>query len=92
MEFWIRRKYRLLPNDPRFLELTEEDVEAEYLAHQYAEKNGVPDEIEDENFDEHLAELESDLGVTPAAPGAGVVSVTSGQEDEFEEVINDKRH
>lgn len=79
MEFWLRRKYNLLPNDPRWLELSPEDVEAEYLAHQFAE-HGVPDEIEDEHFDEHLDELESQL----AAGGEGA--------DDFEEVINDKRN
>lgn len=83
MEFWLRRKYNLLPTDPRWLEMSPEDVEAEYLAHQYAE-HGVPNEIEDEDFDEHMAELEAQLEGDPD-PGAG-------GEDDFEEVINDKRH
>lgn len=90
MEFWVRSKYNLLPTDPRFLELTPEDIEAEYLAHQYA-KNGVPDEIEDENFDAHLAEWESDLGVDGNAAGKQV-EVSLGDDDDIEEVINDKRN
>lgn len=69
------------PTDPRFLAMTPEDVEAEYLAIQYAEK-GIPDEIEDVHFDEHLEELESDLGVLTPSPH---------DDEDFEEVINDHR-
>lgn len=50
LEFWFRRKYNLAPNDPRFLELTTEDIEAEYWAHHYRETNGR-EEVEDEDFD-----------------------------------------
>lgn len=84
----MRRKYNLMPTDPRWLELSTEDVIAEYYAHQYAE-HGVPDEVEDENFDAHLEELEKDLGLT--TPGADV-EVSAGPVDEFEEVINDRRN
>ena len=48
--FWFRRKYNLPPNDPRYLELTSEQIMAEYWAHQYAEK-GIQDEVEDDDFD-----------------------------------------
>lgn len=50
MGFWFRRKYNLPPNDPRYLELTADQIMAEYWAHQYAEK-GIQDEVEDEDFD-----------------------------------------
>lgn len=50
MGFWFRRKYNLPPNDPRYLDLTAEQIETEYWAHQYADK-GVQDEVEDDDFD-----------------------------------------
>lgn len=50
LEFWFRRKYNLAPNDPSFLDLTKEDIEAEYWAWYYHE-NGGKEEIEDEDFD-----------------------------------------
>lgn len=50
MEFWFRRRYNLPPNDPRFLDLTPLEIQAEYWAH-HAVDNNVADEIEDEQFD-----------------------------------------
>lgn len=50
LEFWFRRKYSLAPNDPRFLELTTEEIEAEYWAHYYHESQGK-EEVEDDDFD-----------------------------------------
>ena len=44
-------KYHLPPNDPRYLSMTEEDIEAEYWAHYYHEHGDV-DEFESDNFDE----------------------------------------
>lgn len=62
--------------------MTPEDVEAEYLAHQYAE-HGIPDEIEDENFDANVAAFEALMtGRPPLSDG----------DDAFEEVINDQRN
>lgn len=50
LEFWFRRKYGLTPSDPRFLELTTEDIEAEYWAYHYQEHDGQQ-EAEDDDFD-----------------------------------------
>lgn len=50
LEFWFRRKYNLPPGDPRFLELTTEDIEAEYWAHYYRE-NSDKEIVEDDDFD-----------------------------------------
>lgn len=52
--------------------------------HQYAEK-GVPDEVVDENFDENLEQIEELFGAdAPADPPPN--------DDEFEEIINDRRN
>ena len=50
LEFWFRRKYSLPPTDPRFLDLTTEDIESEYWAHYYHENAGK-EEVEDDDFD-----------------------------------------
>lgn len=43
--------YRLSPLDPRFLELTPEEVETEFWAHYYAENSGKGEEFEDDDLD-----------------------------------------
>lgn len=50
IEFWFRRKYNLPPSDPRFLDLTSEEIETEYWAHYYRENAGK-DIAEDDDFD-----------------------------------------
>lgn len=51
-QFWFRQKYNLSPLDPRFLELTPEDVEAEFWMYHYAETAGKRgEEYEDDDFD-----------------------------------------
>ena len=59
-QFWFRRKYNLSPRDPRFLELTPEEVEAEFWAYHYAEST-AKEEFEDDDFDQDaiLAGLEN---------------------------------
>lgn len=79
----MRSKYQLLPTDPRWLALDPETVEALYYAHQYAE-HGVPNEVVDEDFDSKLAALDEQLEDN-AAPKAG-------PDDDFEEVIDDRRN
>jgi len=49
--FWFRRQYSLSPLDPRFLDLTPEEVEAEYWAHHYADAPASEEEYEDDDFD-----------------------------------------
>lgn len=39
------------PRDPRFLELTPEEVGAEFWAHHYYENAGNGEEFEDDDFD-----------------------------------------
>lgn len=73
--FWFRRKYNLSPRDPRFLELTPEEVEAEYWAHHYADsaKNGeLAYEAEDDSFDVDQ-----------------IIAGWAAEEDEFEDLINE---
>jgi hypothetical protein len=79
MAFWFRQKYNLPPLDPRFLDMTPEDIEAEYWACERA-ASGAKVEDEDEDFDKDsiLAEIEAE------AEAAG------GAADEFEDVINER--
>ena len=59
IQFWFRRRYNLPPNDPRFLALTPEEVEAEFWACQYAETSSVEDyEDDDIDIEEILAEAD----------------------------------
>lgn len=51
VEFQFRRRYNLPPNDPRYLELTTEEMLVDLLAHRFAEDPNTPDEVEDEGFD-----------------------------------------
>lgn len=78
MAYWFRQRYQLPPLDPRFLDMTPEDIETEWLAHQMA-SGAMKNEIEDESYDEVVADLEREA--------VGV----NGDGDEMEEVINDVR-
>ena len=49
------------PSDPRYLSMTEEDIEAEYWAYYYHE-NGDENEFESDDFDEE-AFLDESLDV-----------------------------
>jgi len=49
MEFWFRRHYNLAPTDPRFLDLTSEQLQVEYWAWHY-HLNPPSEEFEDEEF------------------------------------------
>lgn len=52
LSFWFRQKYNLPPNDPRFLDLTLQDLETEYWAvHYFNEPEGKSEEFEDDDFD-----------------------------------------
>lgn len=33
INFWFRKKYNLAPTDPRYLEMTQEDIHTEYFMH-----------------------------------------------------------
>ena len=48
--FWFRRKYNLTPKDPRYLEMTAAEIEADYWAHHFYEKP-ASEAGEDEDYD-----------------------------------------
>lgn len=55
MSLWFRRRYSLPPNDPRFLDITAEEIALDYWANHYQDRAdaGKPEEeeIEDDGFD-----------------------------------------
>jgi hypothetical protein len=51
VEFDFRRRYNLPPNDPRFLELTFEDILTDWWAHRYTDDPKLAEEVVDEDFD-----------------------------------------
>lgn len=59
--FWFRRTYGLTPNDPRLLDLTTEEIEADFWAHHFYE-NPATESGEDEDWDtdQVLGMMESD--------------------------------
>lgn len=59
--FWFRRKYSLLPNDPRLLALTPEEIEADFWSHHYYD-NPASDSAEDDEWDTEsiIAAMEND--------------------------------
>lgn len=61
MAFWIRRKYSILPTDPRFLDMTALDIQTEYWAHHYADTpEGESFEDDDFDLDEIIREMDDD--------------------------------
>ena len=51
-EFWFRRQYNLPPSDPRFLDVTVEEMLTDYWAHHfYNNPKAGEQEVEDEEFD-----------------------------------------
>lgn len=65
VEWWFRDRYRLPPTDPRFLDLSRDDILLEYWTAHYAAsigRGGATFEDVDENFDLEaiLAEAEGD--------------------------------
>jgi hypothetical protein len=58
-ELWFRERYNLPPTDPRFLAMSEEDIEAEWWAFHYQEsKASVEFDDDDENASEdYLAQI-----------------------------------
>lgn len=51
IEFQFRRRYSLTENDPRFLDLTTEEMLADIWAHKFFEDPKALEEVEDEDFD-----------------------------------------
>lgn len=50
MEFWFRRKYQLPPHDPRFLDMSPDEIEVEYWAYRSVD-SPHEEEMEDDEFD-----------------------------------------
>jgi hypothetical protein len=71
-EFWFREKYNLPPTDPRFLAMTEEDIESEWWACHYQEsKASVEFDDDDENASsDYLAQIEREAAEAAANGGA----------------------
>jgi hypothetical protein len=51
IEFEFRRRYSLAETDPRFLELTTEEMLTDLWAHRYADDPKALEEAEDPDFD-----------------------------------------
>ena len=62
IEFWYRQKYKLTKSDPRFLDATLEEMNADYWAHYYFDNPKAKDEIEDEDFnlEDELQKIEDE--------------------------------
>ena len=59
IEFWFRKKYSLTEHDPRFLEMTVEEMLADYWAHHYHDNpNAGQEEYEDPDFEEEMRRLQ----------------------------------
>lgn len=68
IEFWFRRKFNLAPTDPRYLDATLDQIEAEFWAHEYANKP-PGEEIEDDEFDMDEAMKWAEQPDQPDDPG-----------------------
>jgi hypothetical protein len=70
-ELWFREKYNLPPTDPRFLAMTEEDIEAEWWAYKFQEnKSSVEFDDDDENAaSDYLTQINREAEEAEAANG-----------------------
>jgi hypothetical protein len=78
--FWFREKYNLPPTDPRWLAMTEEDVEAEWWAYHYQEsKASVEFDDDDEGAaDDFLARTIAEGEAAEAAEAAAAAAAANG--------------
>lgn len=61
VEFAFRRRYRLAPTDPRFLNSTHDDMLVDYWAWRHVEDPKLREEAIDPDFDEEVAAMERQL-------------------------------
>lgn len=67
IEFQYRRRYALTENDPRFLELSTEEMLTDLWAHKFADDPKALEEAEDPDFDPD--DVASQIGYSePAMP------------------------
>lgn len=74
IQFAFRRRYRLPPTDPRYLNATEEQMVLDYWAHRHWDDPKLREEVVNPDFEEDLeafaaGEDEPDLPPPPADPG-----------------------
>lgn len=61
VEFWFRRRYGLTEHDPRYLEMTVEEMLSDYWAHHYFDNpNAGQEEFENTDFDEDVKAMFGD--------------------------------
>lgn len=75
MRTWYRVRYLLPPNDPRYLELTDADIQLEYWTIRAHLKSPGETEFDTPGFDDDLSalmagELDDPSAATPFADGA----------------------
>jgi hypothetical protein len=90
MALWFRKTYRLAPTDPRYLQATPEQIEAEYWAYHFSEKgNSSEEEYEDEDFsvEEEMERIRLAAEAREALESASRVGVNDP--GDWEEVILD---
>lgn len=65
--FWFRRKYSLPPTDPRFLDVSLEEMLADFFAHRFADNPDESKEVVDDGFDmaAELARADEEAGGPP---------------------------
>ncbi|CAH2606339.1 conserved protein of unknown function (plasmid) [Rhodovastum atsumiense] len=79
MDFHVRRRYGLPPTDPRFLDMTVEDIVLDYWAHAVTDNPKLRDEHINPDFEQEMAELEAMLEEQIAASGAKAPEPTADQ-------------
>lgn len=66
--FHFRRRYNLPPSDPRFIDLTPEEILVDNWAHAHFENPKLRDEVDphyDEEVDEMMAQIEASSAAAP---------------------------
>lgn len=69
IEFQFRRRYNLTPQDPRFLELTPEEIVLDTWAHAHVDDPKLREEDYNPSFEQDLAEMGENLPDIPPDPG-----------------------
>lgn len=63
MGFWFRQQYRIPPTDPRYLEMSQEDLLLEYWSYRYHKDPDLDSkEMTNDGYEDALAEIEAGGG------------------------------